>query len=109
MSDFVDLVFYPGHIAAMVASWVLIGAAKKAVPGLADSATFARILPFLPISLCLIALWMPGVSIDLPWGSRVVLAVVLGSLAGHVHKVARQAVMGRDWRVQARRDRGQAR
>lgn len=94
MEGLIDAVFATQHIIAMVATWALIEVIKRLVPTMATSGWFKRLLPLMPLIFCSAAVWLPGVSMPMPWGSRVLLGIVLGSISGHVHKMARQTLLG---------------
>ncbi len=75
----------------IVAVWVLIQSLRKALPAqLGPKGAHARLLPLMPIAMCVAATFIPG-----PWlapdellGQRIALGVVLGAIAANGHTIA---------------------
>jgi len=92
------------NLGVMVAAWTILSVAKKVLPGLFKKSVMARILPLLPMVLCMGMVWLPGIrpkGVD--WGWLLVLGVVLGWGVGSLHKVLKQTVLGQDALIQAKK------
>lgn len=85
----------------IVAVWVIIQSLRRALPAqLGPKGRWARLLPLMPIGMCVGACFVPG-----PWlapdeliGQRIALGVVLGAIAANGHAIASklglQALLG---------------
>lgn len=98
--DLVNIILKPENMAVVVGVWVIITTAKKAVPEFMSHPILVRILPVIPIVLCVAAMWLPGVGqTDMAVGDKILLGLLLGFAVGHAHKVVKQAGMGKDARI----------
>ncbi len=82
----------------MVAVWVGVSTLQRLFPDLAQDRRWVRALPVVPIVLCSVLVWLPGLT-DGTVAERILLGVVLGAFCGHAHKLVRQTVFGNDRRV----------
>jgi hypothetical protein len=91
-----DLLLTKENLIIMVASWFLIAVAKRVLPNLFKKPFMARILPMLPMVLCMGLIWLPGLRPPTAWGATLVTGIVLGWGVGQLHKVLAQSVLGKD-------------
>lgn len=98
MAEFVEYVLRVEHMLLMVAVSVLISTAQRLLPSLRQSRTWARALPGLPIVLCSVFVWLPGL-VDGDPAQKLLLGIVLGSFAGQANKILRQSLLGNDKRI----------
>jgi len=93
MAPFVDYLLRTEHLLIMLGVWVIISLVRRAVPELDDNAAWRRLLPGLPILLCSIAVWSPGLVDGAP-SEKILLGLVLGASCGHAHKLYKQSLFG---------------
>jgi hypothetical protein len=98
MADFVDYMMTLEHILIMASCSAALALTRRLMPTLCGDSTWARLLPAMPIVLCSIAVWLPGL-VEGSTAEKALLGVVLGSFAGHAHKLVRQTVFGNDKRI----------
>lgn len=92
---FLKLVLGPWNVVLIVATWGAIHAMKQTAPEFfqADKSWGHRFLPLYPIWICMFfsttvpGPWMPA---DTPFAQRLVLGVVLGTMAANFEAVARR-------------------
>lgn len=95
MGPFVDYLLDIDHLLIMVAASASLGLVRRVAPCLDDNPTWQRILPAMPIVLCSVAVWLPGLT-EGNVSERLLLGLVLGAFCGHAHKLLRQTVFGHD-------------
>lgn len=96
-----NLLLTKENLAVMVAAWTILSVAKRVLPGLFQKSVMARLLPLLPMLLCMAMVWLPGIRPEgVDWGWLLVLGVVLGWGVGNLHKVLKQTVLGQDALIQ---------
>ena len=78
------------NLIIMVATWSLIRAVTKFMPGLGARPLFHRLKPTLSIAICGGILMLPNVHPGLTWDNGLILAFVLGAGTSHVHKIFKQ-------------------
>lgn len=93
--DLTEILARPEHAMAMVASMAIIEAVKGSFPSIKSDQSIARVMPLVPVVLCSIAVWLPGVTEAQPWGSRVLVGLVLGFASGHVYRMFKSLLKGR--------------
>ena len=81
--------------AIMVGSSALIEVARLVFKGFFEKPMVARLLPALPIILCSLAVYLPGVS-QAAWGSTLILGIVLGTFSMAAYKMYKQTFLGKD-------------
>jgi len=85
----------PQNLGIMVASWTIIAVSRRMFPSLFKKPIMIRLLPVLPILLCMALLWLPGLRpAGVEWGWMLILGILLGWGTGHLHKILKQTVLG---------------
>jgi hypothetical protein len=98
-----DMMLRLENLVTMAACWIAVGAFGRVFPSFAKSTIGARLQPLAPIGFCSAAVWLPGLQPDdMPLGMRVMLGVILGFGAGHMHKILKQTGFGSDSRIKTR-------
>ena len=92
------LVMTVENLAVMIAAAVLVGIAKRNL-WRREGDAFDRLLPLLPVVLCCLFLWIPGLEphfgeTDAPIGTRLVLGIVLGALTLNAHSLLKRIGLG---------------
>ncbi len=96
----IDYLMRVENLSIAVAVWVLLSIFCRVFPKVKAHPLWARLAPALPILLCSIAVWIPGVADpELGVGSRVMLGIILGAVAANAHKILGQTVLGNDARI----------
>ncbi len=83
----------------MLTSSALIKAVARVFPGQFKRGWVARIQPLLPILLCSLFVWLPGVRPDEAAGARFFVGIILGSFSASIYKAVTQTLLGRDKRI----------
>ena len=104
MSDFATYILQVENVLIMLASSAVIFTARQALPSLRHNAAWARLLPVLPVALCSLAVWMPGL-VGGRASQKLLLGIVLGALSGHAYKLVTQTVFGNDRSIRGHRSR----
>lgn len=96
-----NLLLTKENLAVMVAAWTILSVSRKMFPKLYQKPIMARLLPVLPMALCMAMLWLPGIRpVGVDWGWMLILGIVLGWGVGALHKVLKQTVLGQDAIIQ---------
>lgn len=98
-SQLIAIVLAPTNLAIIVGVWVLLTTAQRVGPEVFARPLMVRLLPVLPLVLCIAALWLPGITAPATIGERVLLGLLLGAAVGHAHKLLVQTGLGRDARL----------
>jgi len=94
------LIMRPENLITVLGVWILLDAFRRSVPKASTSGLYARLVPWMPLVLCIAAQWLPRVGIvDAALGDKVLLGLVLGFAVGHAHKLIAQSVLGKDERI----------
>lgn len=101
MTDFATYLMQVNHMLIVVSVWVLMSIVRRMLPAIADHHAYAYLSPVLPIILCSLAVWIPGLT-DGSVATRIMLGIVLGAMAANGHKIVRQTVLGDDQRIRNR-------
>jgi hypothetical protein len=87
--------------AVQCAAAVIIILFARAFPKITASKTYARIAPLLPLVLCILLGFIPGVHpAEMPFGVRILFGVLLGATLGWAYKFVKQSVGGQDDRLE---------
>lgn len=79
------------NLSTMAATAVLLATAKRVLPKLHKHSVWQRCLPLLPLIMCSIAVWIPGIQPEeMSVGSRITLGIILGAGTGQAHKILKQ-------------------
>jgi hypothetical protein len=99
--ELIDYLMTVGNLSIAVAVWVLISIVCRVFPKIKAHRLWARVAPALPMLLCSVAVWIPGLADpELGVGSRIVLGILLGAISANAHKIFGQTVLGKDDRIQ---------
>ena len=91
---------HPSNILIVAFVWIVIGMLRRGLPDAMERPIVVRLLPLMPIALCSILVWLPGVADHVNDGaSKAMLGVVLGAMAANGHKIFRQTALGDDRRI----------
>ena len=101
MTDFASYLMQVNHMLIVVSVWVLMSLVRRIVPAVGDHHIYATLSPVLPIVLCSVAVWIPGL-VDGSIATKIMLGIVLGAMAANGHKIVRQTLLGDDQRIRNR-------
>lgn len=96
----IAIVLKPENLAVILGVWIVLTTAQRVLPELFAKPLVVRLLPLMPLVLCIAAMWMPGVAAPPTVGERVLLGLILGFAVGFVHKLVKQTGLGQDARLQ---------
>lgn len=95
-----ELVLRRENVYVLAATWSLLAAVNKMLPQTVGHPWAARFAPLLPVLLCSLFVWLPGLqTIGLAAGERILIGLILGGAAGWGHKFYAQTIRGRDDRI----------
>jgi len=99
----VQLLLRPENLYLMVAMYAVLTTAQKVLPERwINHPLVVRLAPLYPLVLCSAGVWVPGQQpADMSAGSKVLVGLVLGWACGHLNKVWKQTVRGKDSRIQS--------
>ena len=90
------MILTPENIGIMVSAWFLIALSRRVFKEFFKRLIMQRILPLLPMLLCMGLVWLPGLSPKgTTWGWNIILGIVLGWGVGHLHKILSRTVFGK--------------
>lgn len=99
-NSFLGIMLRYENLLTMVGCWVFISTLTKVFKTSAKSKLVAKLLPLAPIIFCEGAVWLPGLQpAEAGIGERLMLGLVLGFGSGHIFKIWRQSVFGKDTRI----------
>lgn len=98
MVDFTEYLLSIENMLIMVSVWVILGTLPRVFVWLGRHPLWVRFLPLMPILMCSVIVWSPGL-VDGGPAHKILLGVVLGAFCGHAHKLAGQTVFGNDKRI----------
>ena len=101
----VALLMRQENLYLMAATYALLTTIQKVMPpNMGDHHLSVRLSPLYPLILCSIGVWVPGQQpVDMSAGSKVIVGIILGWACGHLHKVWKQTVQGKDSRIESAR------
>jgi hypothetical protein len=97
-----EIVMDPRNVGVIaIAAAVITFTYRVLPPRIRTSGWVARVLPVLPVPLCMAIVWIPGLEVtaELGAGDRLALGAALGCGLAWGYKVLRQSIMGRDERI----------
>ena len=98
------MVLTPHNLGIMIAAWFLIAMSRKIFPVFYAKSVVIRLLPLFPMLLCMALIWLPGLAPKgATWGWKLVLGILLGWGVGHLHKVLKQTVLGKDVYIEGKK------
>ena len=99
-SQLIDYLMRVENLSVAVAVWIVLSVVNRIFPKLKAHPVYARAAPALPIVLCSVCVWIPGIADPtLGVGSRIMLGIILGAVAANAHKILGQTVLGKDDRI----------
>lgn len=85
----------PQNLGIMIAAWFLIALPKRMFPEFFATPIMKRLLPLMPMLLCMALIWLPGLRPkNVEWGWMLILGILLGWGVGHLHKVIGRSILG---------------
>lgn len=91
------------HALIAVTIPALLSLIQQVAPKLAAHHTYVRYLPFYPVVLAVVAMFVPGLGPEAATiANRVATGIVIGSFLGWGHKAYSQTALGQDTRIQLR-------
>ena len=97
-----DIIVAPENAGIIgIAAAVMTVAVRALPPKMRSSGWTARVLPVLPVPLCMSIVWIPGLQAceGLGAGDKLALGAVLGCGLAWGYKVLMQTILGRDERI----------
>lgn len=95
-----EIFMQPANIVIIGAAMSITEAFKRAFDGTSMAHLGARILPFVPLVLCVGLTFIPRESAQaMLWGDKLVLGLTLGMGTVWGHKTFGQSILGKDQRI----------
>ncbi len=104
-STLTELLFRKESICLMGGSYVVLETILRLLPkGAKDHPVMVRLTPVLPIILCSVGVWIPGMFPDaIPLGERLMTGLILGYALAHNYKIVMQSVFSKDERLKGKK------
>lgn len=93
-----DVLLNPLNIALSAGVWTLIKTLDRVFAGSKAEATWARLLPLLPLLLCMGGYFLIAPE-DLSVGIKLAIGFFIGASTAHGEKALKQSAFGRDTRI----------
>jgi len=102
MDSLTGLLMRPENLYLMAAVAAIQETIQRMFPRLKARPLWVRVAPMLPLVLCSIGVWIPGVADPtVTAGLRVMTGIILGFVVAGSYKVVMQSVLGKDSRLAA--------